>query len=261
VTNRERLIQFAAMLLAAVVAAIGSRYGFPPPAPPAPPAKPAPPGMDELDPPAVRPAPMPAPAPNTPAAIGRIQFGSAGCTATVIGPRRPDGRYWVLTASHCVGGVGAHGTMRLLDGRTFGIIVDALDRRADWCWCHTESNSEVFPFALLADATPPAGTPIWHAGYGVDRPGNREDGTVDAGPDSNGQIRMTLSVSSGDSGGGICTTAEGRVVSCVCCTAARGQRSQVWGASVEAIRRGLPTSMVVDGWTPIEVPLRKEPPE
>lgn len=35
-------------------------------------------------------------------ALGRIQFVNAGCTATVVHPRRADGRWDVLTAAHCV---------------------------------------------------------------------------------------------------------------------------------------------------------------
>jgi hypothetical protein len=251
-TNRDRLIQFLAALLAAALAAVGARYGIPIPPPAPPPATTAP---------EVGPAPMPLPqppSPDTPRAIARIQFGNAGCTATVIGPRLGDGRYWVLTASHCVQSIGQHGTMRMLDGRTLGIVVQALDRKPDCCWCLTESNAEVLPFALLADRSPAPGTRIWHAGYGVDKPGNREDGSVDAAPDSNGQLRMTLSVSSGDSGGGICIDQDNRVISCVCCTAARGQRSSVWGASVESIRRTQPAGVVADIWTPIEIPTREK---
>jgi hypothetical protein len=201
--------------------------------------------------------PRPAePKPDTPAAIARIQFGTAGCTATVIGPRRPDGRWWVLTASHCVNAVGQHGQMRLKDGRATGIVVAALDRRADCCWCVTESNSDAYPFALLAPSSPPPGSRVWHAGYGVDTPGNREDGAVEAGPDQNGQLRFRLNVSSGDSGGGVCLDENGLVVSCVCCTTAKGQVAQVWGASPEAIARTKPTEMALDDWTPVEIPRR-----
>ncbi len=55
------------------------------PAPPKP--DPKPPGDGKLDP---------------VAALGRIRFGNAGCTATVIGPRRPDGKWDVLTAAECL---------------------------------------------------------------------------------------------------------------------------------------------------------------
>lgn len=232
------------------------RFGIPPgtippiPAPP-PQVQPAPP------------VPIPTPPenqgkPDTFGAIGRITFGSAGCTATIIGPRRPDGRWNVLTASHCVNGVGARGTMTLKDGRRTGLLVTAFDPKADCAWAVTDTNSEAYPFALLADYTPDVGTKVWHAGYGVDKPGNREDGELTAGPDSNGQIQFSLSVSSGDSGGAIVQDSNGRVLSCVCCTSARGTRARVWGAGPAAIARLLPTDLALDGWVPLPVPIRKE---
>jgi hypothetical protein len=249
-SRRDHIIQTLGMLVGAVLAGLLAANGLklPPISIPA-----APPPAEG------KPIEMPAPkavAPNAAAALGRIQFGNAGCTATIIGPRRADGRYDVLTASHCVSTIGQHGTMRLLDGRTVGLLVQAIDRTSDCCWCLTEGATEVYPFALLAERSPQPGSRIWHAGYGVDKPGNREEGTADALPDGNGQIRMTLSVSSGDSGGGICLTDSNEVVSCVCCTAARGARASVWGAGVESIRRLRPSGPVFDDWQPLEIPTR-----
>ena len=249
-SRRDHIIQTLGMLVGAVLAGLLAANGLKiPPLQTPPIAIPADPPPAEI--PTVKPI-----APNAAAAIGRIQFGNAGCTATVIGPRRPDGRYDVLTASHCVQSIGQKGTMRLLDGRTLNLTVQAIDRRSDCCWCFTDGATEVYPFALLAASTPQPGSAIWHAGYGVDKPGNREEGTVDALPDGNGQIRMTLSVSSGDSGGAICLNQQNELVSCVCCTSARGARASVWGAGVEAIRRLRPSGPVFDEWTPIEIPTR-----
>ncbi len=229
------------------------------PQPPTPPVvPPVVPPNPPLLPPILPPVPPSAPRPDTLGAIGRIQFGNSGCTATIIGPRRADGRYDVLTAAHCVREKGQHGSMRLRDGRSLGIVVASIDQRADVCWCVTQTNSDVYPHALLADATPAVGSQVWHAGYGVHVPGNREDGTVEAGPDQNGQVRYRLSVSSGDSGGGICMTADGAVLSPVCCTTARGQTGQVWGGSPEAARRAKPPALVYDEWLPLEIPMRME---
>lgn len=252
-TNREKLFAFILQALTVAAAVLGARYGIP-----------IPPPVVNVPPPVVTVPPIgeaqPAkPATDPLAAIARIQFGSAGCSATIIGPRRDDGRYAVLTANHCVAGKPTRGTMRLRDGRSIGLQIQATDPRADCCWCLTDATTETFPHALLAAATPPPGTRIWHAGYGVDVPGNREDGTLDDGPNADGQVRMTLSVSSGDSGGGICADADGRVISCVCCTSARGRVASVWGASPEAIRKLLPGGLVVDDWRPIDVPLRPAP--
>lgn len=252
-TRREKLLQALGLFAGALLAGVLARYGveIPPPVVP-PPVGTIPPTTPPI-------GPTPDAKPDTPKALAKIQFGNAGCTATVIGPRRDDGRYWVLTASHCVERIGQHGTMRLLDGRTTGLTVMAFDRKADCCWCVTESNSEIYPFAFLAETAPAVGSRIWHAGYGVDRPGNREDGVVEAPPDANGQVRFRLNVSSGDSGGGICTNEAGEVVSCVCCTTSRGSAGSVWGAGPDAIRRARPTAMVMDDWRPIEVPIRMPP--
>lgn len=258
------------MVLIAIASALLSTLGInvvPParPSPVPPPTSPAPP--DTTPPVPIMPAPVPPPpvvppkpSPNTPAAIVRITFGNSGCSATVIGDRNADGTYDVLTAAHCVSSIGQRGTMRLKDGRTGGIRVVNIDRKADVCWCVTEVNSEVYPFAVLAATTPAIGTRVWHAGYGVDIPGNREDGVVEAGQDGNGQVRYRLSVSSGDSGGGICVNEKNEVLSPVCCTTARGQVAQVWGASPESCARARPTTMVMDDWKPIEIPQRMPAP-
>lgn len=257
--RRDRLFHLLSMFAAVALSVLGARFGVPIPPPVVPPGSIPAPNIVVTPPatPPTLPEVQQPPKSQPEKAICRLSFPGVGCTATIIGPRRVDGRWWVLTASHCVKGVGQHGTIRLLDGRSTGVVVASLDRTSDCCWMYTETNSESYPFALMAPASPGQGTPVWHAGYGVDRPGNREDGQVAAGPDQNGQLRFRLSVSSGDSGGGIVTNKSGEVVSCVCCTTARGRSADVWGASPEAIHRALPTSMVLDDWQPIEVPLRK----
>lgn len=252
--RRERLIQAVTTLITIAVAVLAARFGIPIPPAPAP--------IVEMPPIIIPPGTLPPGAPNPdtspdPAnAIVRLSFKGVGCSATVIGPRRQDGRWFVLTAAHCCESVGQSGTIRFLDGRTTGVHVLSFDRKSDSAWLVTEDNSSTFPFALLAPASPAVGTKVWHAGYGVDRPGNKEVGEVLSGPDANGQIRMRLSVSSGDSGGGIISNERGEVVSCVCCTAARGIASDVWGTSPESALRSKPTTMVLDDWVPIEVPLR-----
>ena len=257
--RRKRIVDFLAALAVAALAAIGARYGIP--VPPLPPITVEPPPVILPPSPTLPPGSEPDARPDPAKALVRLSFGNVGCTGTVIGPRRVDGRYWILTAAHCVNRIGQQGTFRLLDGRTGGMTVVSFDKSADCCWCVTSNNSDVYPFALLAGSSPQPGTKIWHAGYGVDRPGNREEGEVTHGPDSNGQIRMTLSVSSGDSGGGIIATADGKVISCVCCTSNRGGIGDVWGTSPEAAIRNRPNETVLDDWKPIDVPIRMPPKE
>lgn len=267
---QTRMHPLLAALYGIIASILAQGYGFPlpqlpqrpatpSPAPaPAPPTSPTPPATPAPIPPTPAPTP-PAPKADTLAAIGRIQFGNAGCTATIIGPRRDDGRYWVLTAAHCVSSVGQSGTMKLRDGRSFGIQTVAINRTADCCWCVTSTNSVEYPIAFVADRSPAPGSRIWHAGFGVDVPGNREDGTVTTGPNSEGQIEMRISVSSGDSGGGIALDEDGRIISCVCCTTIRGAVGRVWGASPEAINALKPKAVFADEWTPIEVPVKMPP--
>lgn len=250
---RERLIQWGVAILAAILAAIGARFGIEVPPPPAPPPGQQPPPTEPPQ------TPPTEPAPNPLAAIVRIGAGNVGCSATIVGPRRPDGRYWVLTAAHCVSGTGQRWQMRFRNGATGGFQVVNFDRQSDWAWGATDSSTEVYPYALLADATPPVGTRIWHAGFGVDVPANREDGTVLAGADSNGQIRMRMSVSSGDSGGGIVIDDVGRIVSTVCCTTRRGAVADVWGASPERMKAGQRDTVDLWDWRPLEMPERAVP--
>lgn len=254
------LLQQALMIALAVLAA---RFGIPIPPPVVPPgAIPPPvapaPSPPEFQPPVVPPV-IPQPMPNPPGAIGRIQFGRNGCSCTVIGPRRVDGRWWVLTAAHCIERVGQAGMMKLRDGRTVAVTVVSYDRTCDAAWLQTETRNEEYPYAFLADSSPPLGAPVWHAGFGVDKPGNRELGKVVGLADKSGKLRFTLSVSSGDSGGGIVLDERGYVVSCVCCTSERGRvGATTWGTSPESALATRPTTLVNDPWpewTPIEVPV------
>lgn len=214
------------------------------------------------------------PDPKTPApkakadpwnALGRIQFGSAGCTATVVHPRRPDGKWDILTANHCIDhvGIGARGTMQLR-GRSdrFTVRVVAADAKSDAAWLVTDSaDLGDLPFAYLAEKPAERGVKIWHGGFGVDTPGNREEGSVTNPADSNGQTELFLSVSSGDSGGGMFREDNGELISTVCCTTSRGNKARVWGANVDSIRRLRPKSAANtagEEWKPLELPLRGE---
>jgi hypothetical protein len=193
-------------------------------------------------------------------AIGRIRFGNAGCTATVIGPRRPDGRWDVLTAAHCVSGVGARGTLTLKDGRTLGLRVVAHHKTPDVAWCVTDDEIKDLPYALIAAKNPEPGTPVWHMGFGVDKPGNREDGTVAERENGQGQLRMILSVSSGDSGGGIFRADTNELVSVVCCTSGMAERVSMWGCSAEVAHRTRPktTDDADKSWVPVPIPICKD---
>jgi hypothetical protein len=197
--------------------------------------------------------------PDPTKAISRISFpvqgGTAGCTAVAIGPRRSDGRWDILTAAHCMPGVGSRGKMILQDGRELAVRVTVHHKENDIAWLETEQAVEQMPFALLASKNPPVGTKVWHAGYGVDKPGNREEGEVEADEDDEGKLRFNLSVSSGDSGGPIIRADTGEVVAPVCCTLGRGVKTSMWAGSAERAGKLRPKSNAQDQWTPLEIPM------
>ena len=193
-------------------------------------------------------------------ALGRIRFGNAGCTATVIGPRRADGHWDVLTAAHCISGVGQRGTLTLTDGRSFGIRSVAQQKTADVTWCVTEDEVADLPYAVIAEKNPDPGTAVWHRGFGIDQPGNREEGAIAERENNQGQLRMILSVSSGDSGGGIFRADTNELVAVVCCTSGMAQKVSMWGCSAEMARktRPQPTSRE-ETWVPLPIPICQGP--
>lgn len=211
-----------------------------------------------IDPPVVPPAPPKGGKLDAPAALAKIYFAPYGCTATVIGPRRPDGKWDLVSAAHCIAhvGVGSKGSAKLPDGREFKIVVTALDKASDVSWLVTDDVIEDMPYANLASENPPVGTKVWHAGYGVDKPGNREEGVVTQAENSDGQLKFSLSVSSGDSGGGIFRADTNELVATVCCTLSRGSQATMWGGSVKRARALRPKSTQAEfTWEPIPMPL------
>ena len=242
---RDKIIIGALNVVLAIVVGLLARVGLPVPPVVITPA--------DLPPPVVTPKPQ-EPQPDPLQAIVRIGRSNVGCSATIIGPRRADGRFWALSAAHCCDKIGERWQARFRDGRTTGLQVVALNRQSDFAWMLTDVSTEAFPFALLSDADPQPGDHVWHAGYGVDKPANREDGQCTAGRNADGQIEYRLSVSSGDSGGGICLDSSGRVLSPVCCGTDPGRVGRVWGCSPVVAKRGQTVAARVEEWTPLPLP-------
>lgn len=188
------------------------------------------PTPDIVDP--AKPAPVrPGPKLDARAALCKLRVGSSGCTATVIGPRREDGRWDILTAAHCITGPAMTGTITDSAGKSHRVVRTARDTRADICWLRTVESADLPAYAELSKEIPAVGVKIWHAGFGIDTPGNLERGTVYAAPNSDKQLPMRLSVSSGDSGGGIFREDNNELVANVCCTMSRGAMAPVWGGT------------------------------
>lgn len=259
--NRERLVKWLEWLALVALAVFGARLGLPPITVPPPPVNiTVPPPVVPTDPPSPRPAPpAPVPSPDPLAAICRITLGSAGCTATVISPQRADGRWYLVSAAHCTTAVGQRGTATTRGGRSFGFRVVSRVPGADVAWLLSDDPLDNLPFAEIAQENPAVGDEVWHAGFGVDKPANTERGTVLALPNRDGQIEYRLSVSSGDSGGGIIHTRTGRLLSPVCCTTSPSRVGRVWGAGPEAIAAAAPADRVGHDWVPVPIPTRPDP--
>lgn len=217
---------------------------------------PPPPVPDVKPDPKPEPKPDPKPRPEPLAAICKLVMPGSYCSGTVVGPKRTDGRYNIVSAAHCFKVIGENVKVLMRDGQTLSATVGAIDRRADAAILLTDVFSEL-PFTYVASATPAPATRIWHAGFGFDKPANREDGNIVAGPNVDGQVQYRLNVSSGDSGGGILVDGDGRLLSPVCCTTKIAGIGDVWGASPEIINRMLarPTDFI--DVPPHEMPLIK----
>lgn len=204
-----------------------------------PPPQPAPP---EPSPPNPRPPEPPKPEPSRVDAwksIGRLAMERSFCSGTVVGPRRSDGRWYVVSAAHCFDRVGQAATFIPREGASFRCSVQGIDRRSDCAVLVSDTAIEVLYHTFVSDSDPAAGTVVWHGGYGQDRPGNKESGQVVRGPNQDGQVQYRVSVSPGDSGGGIVVDASGRLLSPVCCTTCLGCTGDVWGAGPAVIKRML----------------------
>lgn len=161
------------------------------------------------------------------------------CSGTIAGPiDAGDKTVDILTAAHCIK-VGQSCRVHLKDGRILAPKCVTRDANADVAWLRAERPDGDIPYLLMADVPPPPGTPVWHQGYGIDKPNSKEDGTVSGFEPKRNQVRFRMSVSPGDSGGGIIVTADNRIVSPVCCTTKLAGVGDVWGgapAAAAAIR-------------------------
>jgi hypothetical protein len=126
----------------------------------------------------------------------------SGCTGTVIYPRRDNGEWHILSANHCIPASNGAGTVTTVDGRKIKVTVKARDPEADVAWFETSGAPDDLAYAILSKELPAVGTEVWHAGYGVDKPGNTERGKVTGAERRDGKIEYAISVSSGDSGTG-----------------------------------------------------------
>jgi hypothetical protein len=150
--------------------------------------------------------------------------------------------------------------MILADGKRIPVTADIVDRQADIAWLTTDERVDGLSYAVLAPEDPKGEVPVWHAGFGIDKPGNLELGTYTGKPANNGKYQYRLRVSSGDSGGPIVWTEKDWVLSPVCCTTERSAMADVFGGSPARGRalRPIVTASAPDDWTPSVIPLVSE---
>lgn len=223
---RKKLLEgFLLALATAVLALLGNRQ-LPAPTPPDPPTAPAP-----------TPPTAPTPTSDPLKAIGKLVMFGGSCSATVVTAPDGQGQQLLLSAAHCVKSVGETCQYFTRSGQMVACRVKSINRGPDISILETEMLRSPLPFLLVAATSPPAGAPVMHAGFGVHVPGNVERGRVLQSDTGNGQIMFELSVSPGDSGGGICLDGQGRVISAVCCTTRIAAVGQVYGGRPEEIQR------------------------
>jgi len=241
----RRLIDWKALLsgaVAALLALLGSRQ-LPPPTVPPPEEKPptaTPPAANPLD------------------ALGRLAMSGGYCSATPITPLGSDGTQTLLSAAHCVKSVGETCQFFTRAGRMVRVSVKSINREADACLLVTEELREPLPYLLIATETPAVGTAVFHAGFGTHVPGNVERGRILQRDTGSGQVMFELSVSPGDSGGGICVDSSGRLISPVCCTTRIAAVGQVFGARPEVVLKMVLSPASFVDLPPMQMPMRNE---
>lgn len=235
----------AASVLAALVAILGNRQLPPPSNPPAPEV----PEETHTE-----------PAANPLDALGRLVMQGGYCSGTPIGPLSKDRKQRILSAAHCVKTVGERCQFFTRAGRMVQATVVAINRQADACLLVTEDLREPLPYLKVATETPQPGTVVFHAGFGQDQPGNVEKGRVLQRDTGSGQVIFELSVSPGDSGGGVCVDASGRLISPVCCTTRLAQVGQVYGARPEVVNQMMTAPAAFMDVPPAAMPIRMEKP-
>lgn len=163
-------------------------------------------------------------------AIVHVDSGRGSCSGAVIGPRLDDGRWYVLSAAHCLPDGATSMTVTTWDGFKSRATVLRYNRETDWAWLVIDRTDLPLFYATLAKEPPAVGATVWHGGYGIDKPGNLERGTYQGLSHISGQYHYLLSVSPGDSGGPIIREDTGEVLSPVYGTYRWGRTLYTTGA-------------------------------
>lgn len=185
----------------------------------------------------------------------RISHGNSGCSATVIDRHRDTGAYILVTAAHCVSGERSRVSVHVPSMGTITGYVVAYDRQRDAAVIETTPTDYTLYASRVSTTRRPLGRRVWHIGYGVDRPGNREAGTIIGYDDTSSQYMSDVSVSSGDSGSGVHDADDDTVCGTVCCVVSSGGRRWTQFTDISVHMR-IYSDMVysVDRWNPVDIP-------
>lgn len=156
-------------------------------------------------------APPAAPSDPRPA-VGVLRVGTGQCTATVIGPRRADGSYDVLSAAHCTGGPGTRAVLQLPGRAALALVVVVRNGGTDVSWLRTGAAVGALPSAVLHAGAVPVGTAVWHASYGRRRPGQVERGALIGKDQRRGWYTWSYQATPGASGGAVFRSSNSAVI-------------------------------------------------
>lgn len=185
----------------------------------------------------------------------RISHGRSGCSATCVGRDSVDGSYILYTAAHCVDRIGDIVTVHVDSNTRIRSTVIGLDKVSDACVIRTQPTRIRLYSSRVYSGKASNGVRVWHIGYGIDKPGNREEGSIIGYDSDRRQYMSDISVSSGDSGSGVHTVDGDYVVGTVCCTVSVGGRRWTQFTDVqEHVRLFTSVDDMLDVWQPIQLP-------
>lgn len=166
----------------------------------------------------------------------RIYTNSISCSATITEFQTKDGERYLFSAAHC-GRIGTRFSVELAhlpNKYKFEAIVVSANNTNDGAILVSKGLAKAgfpIPYAKVARKLPNPGDKVFHAAWGGDKPGNVEEGWVEA--ITANQLQYKLNVYYGDSGGGIFLKETGEFLSSVCCGVRPGAFATIWGCRTE----------------------------
>jgi len=150
----------------------------------------------------------------------RVVFGDRQGSATIIGPPRPDGRWFALTAAHCIDPATRTGKLRFAGGLELVVSVVRADAITDVSLLEVHYRGQL-PYAEVDVRVAAPGARVQHYGFGVGRARPGVVGVVDGPVIVGGSLPLIVPTLDGDSGAGVFLQPSGRLVGVVSGTLGR----------------------------------------